>query len=36
MKKLICAGTLVIGLLLSACSEETSNLSPQEIINQAV
>lgn len=36
MKKLIYAGTLAVGLLLGACSEETSNLSPQEILDQAV
>ncbi|WP_157764864.1 DUF2092 domain-containing protein [Solibacillus sp. R5-41] len=36
MKKLICAGTLAMGLLLGACSEEMSNLSPQEILDQAV
>lgn len=36
MKKLIYAGTLAAGLLLGACSEETSNLSPQEILDQAV
>lgn len=36
MKKLIYASILMAGLLLGACSEETSNLSPQEILDQAV
>lgn len=36
MKKLLLASTLTTVLLLGACAEGESNLSPQEIIDQAV
>lgn len=36
MRKLIYIGTLTAALLLGACTDATSNLTPQEIIDQAV